>query len=495
MRNFFVQSRGLSFTEVSLQSNNIIFIPFNYDGHAGWLFDENAMNTVCQTFNVHIADTRTTTMDGLELAILQARGAETARETVVRAEPVTPAPAPEEVATLTTVVEEVAAPSTTSVGIDMSSFEEHLGKKILIHNVEGTYVKPIKDDNYHIWIYATPDSKNPKPEANAPRILFNLRWSREFHSFAPSGKGTIITDDAANPMAELVNDNNLYVLHPLRYIENVRRPDFRVLQALIIKTIMGDDKYIELIRNFTFDQAKTPFTEFCKKMEFRRLDELKSSVATLKTKVAEIGGQYVKLSNDLKGSERELIMYTNDAEKQVGSYLREFERIKNNPKVTNLEISDHEIIVTTVPLTCEDPRNGAIHSMGQYRIKINMGGPNAPQSFGLNLENLTRKIDNKSHPHTHEDGKPCMGNFNEVLPSLVMANEYSALVIMSIKFIESVETNDQWGKTIVKWPIDPSSPVDPTKKKESRGVPAENADEGHADIDEDEGEVEEDTDE
>ena len=452
MRNFFVPKRGLNFSEVSLGENRISFMPYNIDGHDGWIFDEATMNNVCRLYNLTIQDTHTTTIDGLVRAIVAS--AQTEAEVAAAAE----------VATLATVEETVPVHQVSDINMNLAVFEEKIGKKILVHVLpEPTHIKPIKDDNFHIWMYATPDAKK-KPDQPGPRLLFDLRWSHELYSFSPSSKGTIITDLAGSPVAELVNGNNLYVLHHLRYIDNPRKPDFKVLQNLIIKVTMGDEEWSKMARQFNFDQIKDNFTEFCKKMEFKRFDEIKNSVTQLKLKVAETGAALFNYTRDLKCAEREMVMYTSESDKQVAAYHREFDRIRANPKVINLEITDQDIIASTVPLICEDPRNGALYSMGQYRLKINM----SPNNFGLHIENLTRKIDRKSHPHVAEDGKPCMGNFNEAFQPLVNANEYSSLIIMAIKFIESCQPEDQWGATIIKWPLDPSSPYDPNEKDEKK---------------------------
>ena len=507
MRTFFLAKRGMPFSNVSLTDNGFVYMDFNLDGHDGWIFDEQVMNNVARTYNLNVTNITPTTVDGLEVVSVSVTGSgggtiqrprpEPAPERVAPAPApaaVAPAPAPAAVApapvvaapTPTPATEEVtlrevvtetaaAAPSeaaskypTIAHTFDMSQFEEHLGKKILLHPIpDGQYIKPVKDDYYHIWVYATPEP-NKKPDQAASRMLFNQRWSHEVMSFSPSKKGTVINDDAANPVAELVG-NNLYVLHHLRYLDSPRRPDHRVLQSLIIKSILGEEKYATMVREINFNQIRDSFSEFCKKMEYKKYDEVKNSVATLRTQHSELSEKLVRTTRELKIAERDLIAYNSDIEKQMGIYHREFDRIKDNPKVINLEITDTEIIVTTVHLTCENPNTKVIHSMGQYRIKINM----TPQHFGVNLENLTRKVSNKHHPHSDEHGKPCVGNFGEVLHQLVLANEYSALVIMSIKFIESVTPEDSWGATIKSWPVDPSSPDPNAKKKKVKSESSE----------------------
>ena len=340
--------------------------------------------------------------------------------------------------------------------------DNRINRRIRFFAVNGMHTPPVMNEYLNIWIYSTP-SPNITPSIGlSRRELLNRRWSRTAPSFPNSGTGRVICDDSGTAIAELF-DHNLYILHPLVNIFNVNRADFNVLIELLNKisynyTQQNTSRIIPTpivtqiseSKDQLFSRKKASFISFCKELEFRKVSALENDVNNARQTVAKLSKDFVVATRNLKELERNLVSYGADVERAVAAYERELEYIKSIDKVIDVDIntSTKVISVKTDHLYCEDPRNHVIHDIGKFVININFSN-----NYCISFQNLTRRIGEKHHPHINGHGYACLGNFSEVLPHLVMRNEYSSLIIMAIKFIESVDTGDCWGATISSWPV------------------------------------------
>ena len=436
MQNFLVRTDSAPFGTQTLSEKSIVYADYPYDGNMHYLFDEVMFNRLTSEVGLDVTARHRSSMEGVSVVEMKYRNSSTETKSVS-----------DIAATAATVVKMAPAQySTTKVWFDLTALEESLGRKIKVHRASRLYnVDPINDEFYHIWMYATP-TKTAKAK-DAKRTLLGKKWSREEYPLEPSNIGKLIIDTDGLPIAEHV-ENNLYVLYNLKYLDEEGSADSSVLQMLLAKTIFGEEDFIKHMREENFKQHQNDFIEFCSKMEFRRKDEIKQRVGELRASVSQASSQLIQSSKELKIVERDMVNYDNLLADAKPSYEREFARIRNISKIISLEINNQSLIVTTTPLTCEDPRNNKIHDMGSYKITIRLDN-----RYGIRFENLTRTIGGKHHPHVDGDNAPCLGNFNEVLPSLVMQNQFGTIIIMAIKFLESVNTDDPWGAGIVDWPV------------------------------------------
>lgn len=425
MQNYLVKVSDAPFSTSDLNTRTIVFAGHTYNDCVMYLFDEVMYNRVLDELNLVSVSVENTNIEGLKQVTLQRKSG-----SVAPSEP------------------ESTLYSNVNHGLDLSSLEEKIGRKILIHRIPRSYViEPVNDLDYHVWLFATPVKTNKANEAK--RSIFGKRWSREDYPLVPSDKSQIITDFEDKPVAEYL-DNNLYVYYNLKYLDDGDN-DAEVLKLIIVKAIYGDEDFAKFIREENFRTKKKEFTDFCAKMEYRRKESIKSRVEELRNEIADFSEKFVNASRELRIVERDLVNYENLVNGALPEYEREFARVRNISKVLSFELGDQQIVVTTVPLTCVDPRNDKVHAMGSYRITIRLNN-----RFGIRFENLTRQVGGKPHPHSDGDGAPCLGNFNEVLPQLVMQNQFATIIIMAIKFLESVNTDDAWGDRIKDWPVDPA---------------------------------------
>ena len=48
----------------------------------------------------------------------------------------------------------------------------------------------------------------------------------------------------------------------------------------------------------------------------------------------------------------------------------------------------------------------------------------------------------------------CLGDIEHLIPQLIERREYASVVQIAIAYLESVNTNDAWGESIVQFPIE-----------------------------------------
>ena len=56
-------------------------------------------------------------------------------------------------------------------------------------------------------------------------------------------------------------------------------------------------------------------------------------------------------------------------------------------------------------------------------------------------------------PHVAADGHACEGTTKEEWPQFIANRQFAYVVMKAIQFIESVNTEDVWGKGINNWPV------------------------------------------
>ncbi|MFA5490968.1 MAG: hypothetical protein WC284_17455, partial [Candidimonas sp.] len=178
-------------------------------------------------------------------------------------------------------------------------------------------------------------------------------------------------------------------------------------------------------------------------------ENVKTQLEQKKARIQESQRQLRDLIRDVEHDARYLEMLDSGEKELTDKLRREYASLRRINKIKSVHADPHamKLTVMTEHLYCENPKTHILHDMGEYKIDISLA-----RDFGITWNNKTRKINGKSHPHVDESGRACMGNFAETVPSLIAKNELVPLIIMCLRFIESVNVNDAWGEQIRNWP-------------------------------------------
>lgn len=307
---------------------------------------------------------------------------------------------------------------------------------------------PIRDDHFHLWLWATPNGGRP---ANRwPATLFGTAVSRE-SMYMPSGTGGVILDPDHQPVAEFV-EQNLYVLGHCFTRSFGREGVFKkILEASVAYMAMTPEQRAELNRryqDFVNQQSRDQYVRACAQRAEVQRNKLRHDLEVYRQKIAEVTASLVDLYRRSRENERLITLVRPSTEAEHAAYTEEFEKLLQVRGVQRVVVTEETIQVFTDIITCVDPRNNRRHEIGAFRLTINLDG----QRNGLRFENLTRRIGSYDAPHVN-NGAPCLGNMQEQIPELLATFQFSILIMVALEFLESVNVNDAWGAQISQWPL------------------------------------------
>jgi len=189
------------------------------------------------------------------------------------------------------------------------------------------------------------------------------------------------------------------------------------------------------------DIAMSEFTRQC--VELVRL-AASSPPGAAKSAKAAIEQQLRAVQRSARTCEREFIdMLGIDGRELIG---REYDNLRRIKKVKDVQVSDNELVVDTHMLYCTEPKSGVKYRIGEFKIHI-------PLAHGeIRFLNQTQTINGKHAPHVNTAGTACLGSTADLFPELIRKREFASVVNLAILFLESVNVDDSWGRTIAQWP-------------------------------------------
>lgn len=124
----------------------------------------------------------------------------------------------------------------------------------------------------------------------------------------------------------------------------------------------------------------------------------------------------------------------------------QFLALKLMDKVNQVRFEGSYLYIETTELVITNPRTRERHVGGSFQLRFSM---ETIEAFP-DIRNLSRNLGRAEHPHIQ--GGPCWGSMQQVLPPLMQAGEYPAVVSMVIAYLETCNPDDAWGRTISLWP-------------------------------------------
>jgi hypothetical protein len=219
------------------------------------------------------------------------------------------------------------------------------------------------------------------------------------------------------------------------------------------------DNYDDLINAtaISIDDAKTAYINAVMRRITKSADIKANRIKEIKERVENLQQQLVDTIREGRQIELEEDVDIKELTKYKDKFGKEFDRLKRNPKIIGLEISDSSIQVMTTVLNVVDPRTKKEHELGKFHITID--SKNGIPSF----INLTRRVKgmqaNMHAPHVWSAGNACLGSLNSSLPKLITSYEWATAVELCIAFLESVNTDDPAGRKVNKWPLSPAQKI------------------------------------
>lgn len=199
-------------------------------------------------------------------------------------------------------------------------------------------------------------------------------------------------------------------------------------------------------------QLRRKYIDACSATISRRRTRAQDAFTTTNNEIRRMQRDLVEKIRLAENTQREIQFLQNISPEAMEKYGLEYDRLVASPKITGVKIEYGVMHVLTDTLLCKDPRDEKIHEIGKFDIEIHI------ENSQIRWHNLTRQVNvggrgRINAPHVNPDGGACLGSLNEILPELFAKYEFAALASMAIQFIENVNTDDNWGKDIDKFPV------------------------------------------
>jgi len=179
------------------------------------------------------------------------------------------------------------------------------------------------------------------------------------------------------------------------------------------------------------------------------------TMATLREKRERIRADFIDVSRKMLA----LNMGNNWKAELTSKAETELERTKKLPKVLKVECVGSVVKVYTDTLFCYHSQLDKYFEVGKMRIEIDFNfdyDEFDDHESDIKWFNLTRRvsgIDSRMQaPHVYSDGVPCLGGFSEIIPPLIAEFELSALVMVAIQFVETINPGDYPYEEEINWP-------------------------------------------
>lgn len=309
-------------------------------------------------------------------------------------------------------------------------------KDVMVWNAWGEHRHLEKDGRFHVFVQSSPMGLRC---VTPPSAVYGISLSSSDATFWPSGAGIALADDAGFLYGELAGDN-LY-LHT-QVVSLGTRNESRLLARMFMAALQ------EYVQRLQEDYATTLGEAFVAECSTRVKARIENTVHNpFDPEHAKKSGAALQEAIALT-HRNEAALLRIEVNEQFG---REYDELLAIDKVRDVTVGGGKIVVETKTLFCRDPRTGHIHDIGAFKIEIPTEGGR------LRWYNQTRLVqigDRKMNaPHVAADGHACEGTTKAEWPQFIADRQFAYVVMKAIQFVESVNTDDAWGKGINNWPV------------------------------------------
>ena len=437
--------------ERKMQESGVAAYPMDIDGSTGVILDEENFQKAIVAFGQEIVAESKTSLEGIYSIVFKAAGATSAVASKV-------------------FIESWNGDGNHGFADAARSVLCPVVGDVVLHVPHGRSCRVISDGKFHIIIWSSPVGEH---HVSTPAFIWNTKVSCRDAAFASSGQGeTIYSDDYA--VAELV-DNCLYIHHDIcHHGTDAELTIFRrVLEECVRLKTMTPEEIMKVKQEKEEEEkrlSRQRYIDECAKRLKGSINELKEKVASGTESIKSLEKKLVETIRVTKEAEQKLFLLLTCNGPERERYGLEYDKLLSVAHVQAVIVRDSKIIVTTDKLYCADPRSKKLHEIGAFRIEIRTDG----NDECVRWFNLDHRIDGYKSgmqaPHVFPEGNACLGSAKEIFPSLIASYEYAAVAMVAIQFIESVNTDDDAGKHIDRWPLAPKEMQTAEAKKEIKRV-------------------------
>lgn len=332
----------------------------------------------------------------------------------------------------------------------LMSCAKEIRQDILLYPPKGTAQKPSRKGHKELYVYPW-----TVPELHGLRSYpSNRHRGRILKGFVPSNQGIVIYDEERNPVAQLIGENDLYILHEWG-VQDLHA-ETQLLQWIIIEakkaSSMGAEAYAascestwKKLHDNSFDDASYQFFGDSLRNEIRAAEENRS---TLSEEVDELQ-RFAETQAEIVMTRSNCLPGYHACQNELATEAAEtWEQVQGVRKVQSVSLSAPVLSVFTEPLVCRDPRTRKSHRIGRFRIDIMLDGSNGCVRW-YNQDNPTDLL---QAPGVHASGHAFVGNTTTLFPELIGKGEIQKVVKAAIRYVERVSSGDEAADNVECFP-------------------------------------------
>mgnify|MGYP001558972028 CR=1 FL=1 len=344
-----------------------------------------------------------------------------------------------------------------------------IGKNIKIgipHNARKTSPKSV-NNWFYIFIWSQIE-ENDFPSVYPPQTMWGHKTNCLDPGFAPSNKGFPIMTDEGYCIAEWV-DNALYIHYDIcHYSKEESYVVYKMILAELVKiykmSLKDKELYLELLVEKLKLQEKQNFVKFLLEKNSAKLKEVAGGIKNIDRNIESYQIEIVTQLSKRKDLDITLLSLEKNNNDSALFTSNEYDKISKIKKIKEIKSFRDKIEFHTehIYIDFKDLKGeNVIYDIGKFIIaiyldgrirftnKTNKGcgpGYSVPKGFDGNTDY------NRHHPHVNSEGIACLGNISSIAPKYLASNQLGVLLVLLLKFLETVYVEDSAGKGIYWWP-------------------------------------------
>ena len=323
---------------------------------------------------------------------------------------------------------------------------DHQGMMIRVRGPLGKETKPyaVADDSavdVVLWSVPRKSILSKAATRETPSNVCGHPLNRSKLTFYPSGLGTEVLDENGMAVAEVIG-KTIYVLYPVK----MTNTDASIIETICRQSAQHINDSVVMTEIVDMSERNS-YAEMMSSTFHRRRQSLEETVTHWSRKVEQLQVDLRKAIEMHEVSRIDLENINSKSNSVMDKLKHEYDLIMGMKKVKDVRVTaDGKLRIETELLKCRNPSTNRLHAIGCMEFIIDI------KNTRIRVFNLTNTCDDKPAPHVGSDGIMCQGTLSEMLPVLFGRSDYVSMVELLIGFVETVNIDDPWGKTITKWP-------------------------------------------
>ena len=315
--------------------------------------------------------------------------------------------------------------------------------KDVIYTFDTDFYSMITDKPFDIPM--TDDNINLVDIVFAPKYIFEInKYELPIHVM---GNVIYYNTDEFDDLNMMPNETYYEEYDSARYYMTVL--DKKKLSALLYK-YFNTDKTTEEIDKYITDLMDVSFSEELRKSVkdyiFKDVVDNKHRLEQWQASMSDYKNLYYNACKEIDKLMK-LVYDTSDGEEEV---INSILKIKNHKKVTDLEIIDGRLNITTLPIVLTEPKVGVRFQLGTMKIVLPLRPSNRIYIYGDKM--YSNYFGNGVHPHIDSTGSPCWGTADAQIAAMINEKNYYAAFLTILGYLETCNIEDCAGELVYKYP-------------------------------------------